>query len=154
MADAMGFEVEVNCSANMFYGFFKNKVTQLANHFPETYKRIQVIKGDGTSVGSVCLWKIELDGRFITQKAEMIAVNSENKSITWNFLKGGDVMNLYKSFQIKLVSVTPTGEESCLVEWSVNYENARGDYLLIPTGFINLLRKISVKLPSQLNKQG
>ncbi|KAI3849192.1 hypothetical protein MKW92_046586 [Papaver armeniacum] len=153
MADAMGFEVEVNCSANMFYGFFKNKITQLANHFPETFRSIQVIKGDGPSVGSTCLWKFELGGRFMTQKSEVASVNNENKSITWNFLEG-DVLKLYRNFQIKLVSVTPTGEESCLVEWSVNFEKPRGDYLVIPTGFINLLRKISAKLPSQLDKQG
>ncbi|RZC86757.1 hypothetical protein C5167_030108 [Papaver somniferum] len=69
MADAMGFEVEVNCFADMFYGFFKNKITQLMNLFPETFRSIQVIKGDGPSVGSACLWKTELGGRFITQKA-------------------------------------------------------------------------------------
>ncbi|XP_026440173.1 major latex protein 146-like [Papaver somniferum] len=153
MADAMGFEAEVKCSADMFYGFFKNKITQLANHFPEIYKSIQVIKGDGPSVGSAWLWKMELGGRFITEKSEMIAVNSENKSITWNFLDGGDVMNLYRSFQIKLVSVTPTGQGSCLVKWSVSFENALGD-LPIPTAFINLLHMISRELPSRILKQG
>ncbi|KAI3956637.1 hypothetical protein MKW98_016701 [Papaver atlanticum] len=117
MAHAIGFEVEVKCSADTFYKFFKNNITQLVNCFPETYKSIEVIdQGDKPSVGSVRLWKYEL------------AVNGENKSITWNFLDG-DVMNFYRSFQIKLVSVTPTGEGSCLAKWSVNFEKDKGDLL-------------------------
>ncbi|RZC47961.1 hypothetical protein C5167_040911 [Papaver somniferum] len=151
MAHAIGFEAEVKCIADMFYEFFKNNITQLVNCFPETYKSIEVIdQGDEPSVGSVRLWKYELDGHFITTKEKMIAVNGENKSITWNFLDG-DVMNFYRSFQIKLISVTPTGEDSCLAKWSVNFEKDKGD-LPYPTAFIKLLHKISVDLPSKLLK--
>ncbi|KAI3918360.1 hypothetical protein MKX01_041680 [Papaver californicum] len=68
----------------------------------------------------------------------------------------GDVMNLYRSFQIKLVSVTPTGEGSCLMKW---FENTLPIALLfgdspIPAAFINLLQMVSIELPSQLLKQG
>ncbi|KAI3997537.1 hypothetical protein MKX01_029368 [Papaver californicum] len=127
---------------DIFYGFYKNEITQLVNCFPEVYRSIQVIEGDGPSVGSVRLWKYKVGGQFITTKEQMIAVNSENKSITWNFLEG-DVTNFYRSFQIKLVSVTPTGAGSCLVKYSA-----------IPSAFISLLHMISVELPSQLHKHG
>ncbi|KAI3909021.1 hypothetical protein MKX01_011780 [Papaver californicum] len=89
---------------------------------------------------------------FITTKEEMIAANDENKSITWNFLDG-EVMNFYRSFQITLASVTPTGDGSCLVKWSVFFENPKGD-LPYPTAFMKLLHRISVELPSKLLKQG
>ncbi|MCL7041320.1 hypothetical protein MKW94_030954 [Papaver nudicaule] len=152
MARAIGCEAQVKCSVDMFYGFFKNNITQLVDCFPETYKSIQVIdQGETPSVGSVRLWKYQLGDHFITTKEEMIDVDGETKSITWNFLDG-DVMNLYRSFQIKLVFVTPTGEGSCVAKWSVEYENAVGD-LPYPTAFMNLLRMISVELPPKLLKQ-
>ncbi|KAI3849193.1 hypothetical protein MKW92_046587 [Papaver armeniacum] len=133
MAHAVGFEAEVKCTADMFYEFFENNITQLVNCFPETYKRIEVIhQGDKPSVGKCFRFKSLKYGHFITTNEEMIAVNGENKSITCNFLEGDD---------------------SCLAKWSVNFEKAKGD-LPFPTAFMDLLHKISVELPSKLLKQG
>ncbi|KAI3849190.1 hypothetical protein MKW92_046584 [Papaver armeniacum] len=146
MAHSLGLEVEVKCSANVFYGFFKNNITELKNHFPEIYESVHVIEGHGPSVGSVRLWKYKLDGQFVTAKERMIAVNNEGKSITWSL--EGDKIN----FEIKLVSVTPTGEGFCLVKWLVTLENANRDVEFL-TAFINYLRTITVGLPSRLLKQ-
>ncbi|MCL7035010.1 hypothetical protein MKW94_019749 [Papaver nudicaule] len=153
MADSLGFEAEIKCSANKYYGYFRNNLPHLAKHFPEIYKSIEVIEGDGPSVGSVRLWKSELDGHFITTKERTVSVNDESKSITWNVLKGSDLMKLHNSFLIKLVSVTPTREGYCLAKWSVNFESDHGD-VSFPTALINLLHKTTVELPARLSKQG
>ncbi|RZC88500.1 hypothetical protein C5167_016300 [Papaver somniferum] len=139
---------EVKCSATKFYGFYKNNITQLVKCFPEIYKSVQVTEGDGASVGSARLWKYGLDGLRHTLKERTVAVNDESKSITWNFY-GGELMNYYKSFGFKLVSVTPKGEGRCSVKWAVEFEKANED-VPSPTAYINLLDKITQGLPSQL----
>ncbi|KAI3909019.1 hypothetical protein MKX01_011778 [Papaver californicum] len=148
----LGLEVEINCSADKFYGFCKNDITQFQNYFPETFKSIHVIEGHQSSVGSVRLWKYVLDGHLITTKERMVYANDETRSITWSFLEG-HITNVHPSFQIKLLSVTPTREGVSLTKWSVNFDNSKGDSS-IPSAFINLLRRVSLELASQLLKEG
>ncbi|XP_026459169.1 major latex protein 146-like [Papaver somniferum] len=127
---------EVKCSANNFYGLFKNNINKLVEHFPENYQSVEVIEGDGASVGSARLWKYELE--------RTTAVNDESKSIAWNFY-GGAMMDHYNSFGFTLVSVTPKGEGCCSVKWSVEFEkanenvptpNAYGIHVGLSTGLI------------------
>ncbi|KAI3992985.1 hypothetical protein MKX01_009728 [Papaver californicum] len=130
----MGLEVaELKCSATKFYGYYKNNITQLVKFFPEICKSVQVT---------------EVDGLRHTLEESTEAVNDEIKSITWNFY-GGELMNYYKSFGFKLVSVTLKGEGCCSVKWSVEFEKANED-VLPPTAYINLLDKITRALPSRL----
>ncbi|KAI3909571.1 hypothetical protein MKW98_013988 [Papaver atlanticum] len=128
MAYALGIEAEIKCSANMFYGLFKDNITELKNLFPEIYESIHVIEGHGPSVGSVRLWKYKLGMKwyFATTKDRMVTVNDEIKSITWSL--EGDM----KNFEIKL--------------------NTNGD-VQFPTAFINYLHTLTVKLPSRLLKR-
>ncbi|KAI3997538.1 hypothetical protein MKX01_029369 [Papaver californicum] len=148
MALALSFEAEVKCSAYIFYGLFKNNITELKNLFPEICENIHVIEGHGPSISSVRLWKCRLGVvGFATAKDKMAAVNNELKSITWS--TEGDATN----FEIKLVSVTLTGEGSFLVIWSVTFKNTNQD-VQFPTAFMNYVHMLTVGLPYRLLKQG
>lgn len=78
----------------------------------------------------------------------MVYANDETKSITWSFLEG-PVTNIHPTFQIKLLSVTPTREGVCMAKWAVNFDNIGGDSP-IPSAFIDSIRMVSAELPSRL----
>ncbi|MCL7037888.1 hypothetical protein MKW94_014770, partial [Papaver nudicaule] len=46
-----------NCSADKFYGYFKDHMTELPQVFPQTQMSVQILAGDGKSVGCVRQWK-------------------------------------------------------------------------------------------------
>ncbi|KAI3980616.1 hypothetical protein MKX01_025181 [Papaver californicum] len=140
---------EVKCSASNFFGFFKNNIIKLVEHFPENYHSVEVTEGEGASVGSARLWKYELDGKSATLKERTVAVNDESKSIAWKFY-GGEIMDHYNSFGFTLVSVTPKGEDCCLVKWSVEFEKANVN-VPTPNAYVHLLDKITRELPAKLH---
>ncbi|KAI3945463.1 hypothetical protein MKW92_048001 [Papaver armeniacum] len=146
---------EVKCSASNFYGFFKNSINKLVEHFPENYQSVEVTEGDGASVGSARLWKYELvHGKSATLKERTVDVNDQSKSIAWKFY-GGEMMDYYNSFGFTLVSVTPNGEGCCLVKWSVEFQKANEDVsqqnVPTPNAYVNLLDKITRELPAKLH---
>ncbi|RZC61296.1 hypothetical protein C5167_023058 [Papaver somniferum] len=53
----LGFEAEIKCSADKYFGMFSNNVTQLPKFVPSTFKSVEITEGDGTSIGSTRLWK-------------------------------------------------------------------------------------------------
>lgn len=60
MADSIGkldVEVEVKSDADKFWGIIRDSATILPKAFPNDYQSIEVVEGDGKSVGSVRLIK-------------------------------------------------------------------------------------------------
>lgn len=53
--DKLDVEVELRSPADKFWGLIKESVTVLPKAFPVDYKSIEVLEGDGKSVGSVRL---------------------------------------------------------------------------------------------------
>lgn len=53
--DKLDVEVEVKSHADKFWGLIRESVTVLPKAFPIDYKSIEVLEGDGKSVGSVRL---------------------------------------------------------------------------------------------------
>ncbi|OVA01730.1 Bet v I domain [Macleaya cordata] len=149
-------DIELKCSAYKFYGMFTLNVTQLPKYLPKIYDSIKVIEGDGTSVGTVRLWKYALEGSHLSVKERTTtSVNKETggSSITFNTFEG-EVMNSFKTFVVKL-AVTPKGTDGnkCLVKWCLEFEKVNEE-VPTPTAYINLLDRISKELAPQLLKQG
>ncbi|OVA01727.1 Bet v I domain [Macleaya cordata] len=117
-------ETEVKCSADQFYDLYKNNSTQLFMIFPQSYKAVQVLEGDGKSVGSVRLWKCELGrpGNIVMAKDKVKAVDDESRSLTLSVIEG-DLLSLYRNFEAKLTVTPKDGDKrSCLVKWAVEFE--------------------------------
>ncbi|OVA01712.1 Bet v I domain [Macleaya cordata] len=144
----LGVEAEVKCSADKFYGTFKHNITQLPKFFPQVYKSIELIQGDGASVGSVRLWKYEIEGTCIMAKDRTTMVDDKQRAITWSIIDG-ELLNHYNSFELKLVSVTPKGDDGCLVKWSLEFEKANED-APTPTAYMPVLEKVTKELAFHL----
>ncbi|KAF9592026.1 hypothetical protein IFM89_011609 [Coptis chinensis] len=152
MAQIQKLDVQtaIQSSADKFYGKFKNNMTELSKVYPEIYKNIVVLEGDGKSVGSVILWKYVCgsNSNSVT-KEKIVAVDDKNRSITFEVMEGDPMLNSFKSFALR-IHVTGNGERS-FVKWSLEFEKANED-VPHPNMYLDLLAKVTKKLDAYLLK--
>ncbi|KAA8529041.1 hypothetical protein F0562_033471 [Nyssa sinensis] len=98
---------------------------------PGKFQSIEVLEGDGKSVGSVRLWTYIM-GNPVIAKDKIDAIDEEKKSISFNLI-GGEVTKYYQSFKATL-QATSEGNAN-LVKWTLEYEKANED---VPTPYSHL----------------
>ncbi|XP_043687190.1 MLP-like protein 423 isoform X2 [Telopea speciosissima] len=118
-------EMELKSSADKFWESIRDSTNLFPKIFPTHYKSIEVLEGDGKSVGSIRLltYAQGIPGvKFAKEKID--AVDEAGKEVEYSVIDG-DVAHFYKHFKAKLV-VIPKGEGSS-VKWSCEFEKASGD---------------------------
>ncbi|RZC72181.1 hypothetical protein C5167_035382 [Papaver somniferum] len=127
-------ETELKCSADKFYNLFRHNIMLLPTIFPQFYKSVKIVKGDGkSSVGNIREWQYVTPGassKVISVKEIVKSVDEDNRSITFSVL-GGDLMTQYKTFDI-IMTVTPKDvdnieESGSKVKWWIQYEKRTED---------------------------
>ncbi|KAF8404880.1 hypothetical protein HHK36_009775 [Tetracentron sinense] len=126
-AGKLGFQMDLKASADKFYGSIRDNTTLFPKIFPDKFKSIQVLEGDGWSVGTVRFWTYALDNITESQgnlidlvaKEKIEAADEANKSATFSIFEG-DLSNFYKNIIVKLY-VTPKSEGSS-VNWCMDFE--------------------------------
>ncbi|XP_027099500.2 MLP-like protein 423 [Coffea eugenioides] len=120
MAAKLDVEVEVKSSADKFWDAIMDSVALFPKACPNQYKSIEVLEGDGKSVGSVRLVKYAEGSPEITFSKEKIEfVDEGNKTVRYSVIEG-DLLKFYKLFKATLV-VSPKGDGS-LVKWICEFE--------------------------------
>ncbi|KAL5974327.1 hypothetical protein ACLOJK_030991 [Asimina triloba] len=125
MASAAGkleLEVEVKSAVDKYWAAIKDSTNLFPKIFPQQYQSIEVVEGDGVSVGSVRLVKFGEGIPVITCSKEKIDVSDEEKKLVSYSVIDGDLINLYKTFKAHF-QLAPKGDGS-LVKWSIEYEKA------------------------------
>ncbi|KAL2903186.1 hypothetical protein RDABS01_019528 [Bienertia sinuspersici] len=118
-------DVEVKCSPDKFWSSIRESDKLFPKAFPELYKSIDIIEGDGRAVGSVRHFIFTDELPLIKESKEKIdAVDEEKRFVAYSVIEGG-VLNFYKFFKAQL-QVEPKGEGS-LVKWSCEFEKAKDD---------------------------
>lgn len=131
-------DVEVKCPPEKFWQSLRDSATLFPKALPKEYKSIEVVEGDGKSVGSIRLIHYADGSPLVTSTKEKIeAVDEENKTFAYSVI-GGDLLKYYKNFKAHL-TVSPKGEGS-LVKWASEFEKAHEE---IPDP--NLIRDFAVK---------
>ncbi|OVA01725.1 Bet v I domain [Macleaya cordata] len=144
-------ETEVKCAADKFYGWFKNNMTDLTKIQPHIYKSVEVLEGDGKSVGTVRLWKYVIPGLspddVLVAKETIKAMDDKKRSITFSVMEG-DLLKTYKSFDAT-VTVTPKEgvKDECLVRWCMDCEKENEEIIIpIPDAYLDLVALMSCEL--------
>ncbi|XP_057949161.1 MLP-like protein 423 [Malania oleifera] len=115
-------EVELKSSADKMWESIRDSATLFPEAFPDQYKSIQILEGDGKSVGSVRLVKFAEGLPLITESKEKIdAVDEGSKTVAYSVIDG-ELLKYYKNFKAKLC-VVQKGEGS-LVKWGCEFEKA------------------------------
>ncbi|XP_057528812.1 MLP-like protein 423 [Amaranthus tricolor] len=115
-------DVEVKSNPDKFWSSIRESDKVFPKAFPELYKSIDILEGDGKAVGSVRLVNFAEGFPFVTKSKEKVeAVDEENKTVSYSVLEG-EVLNFYKSFKAHL-TIKPK-EEGSLVKWSCEFEKS------------------------------
>ncbi|KAJ7953664.1 MLP-like protein [Quillaja saponaria] len=141
MAAAIGkleVDIEVKSSPDEFWETIRNANVIYPKAFPNDYKNIEILEGDGKAVGSISLITYGDGSPLVKVSKERIDFVDEEKKIYAYSVIDGDLLNYYKSFKGQLV-LTPKGDGS-FVKWSCEYVKAKED---IPDP--NIIKDFAVK---------
>ncbi|XP_022850775.1 uncharacterized protein LOC111372626 [Olea europaea var. sylvestris] len=86
MSQKLEATAEIQSSADKFYGFFKNRMSDLVNIFPAGFKSAQVIEGQEGSVGAVLLYNFVAGGITQTVTLRTEAINDEQRTVTYKLM--------------------------------------------------------------------
>ncbi|GFY96382.1 hypothetical protein Acr_11g0006880 [Actinidia rufa] len=140
-------QIEIKSSPAWFFDIYKNKTYLMPKISPDNIQSIQVLEGDGRSVGSVRMWTYIL-GSPVMAKDKIDAVDEENRSITFDLI-GGEVTNYYKSFKATLQATSKDGTN--LAKWTLEYEKAN-EHVPTPHSHIDFLATLGREIDSYLLK--
>ncbi|XP_038975320.1 MLP-like protein 423 [Phoenix dactylifera] len=122
MASKAEVEVEVKSPADKFWGALRDSTDLFPKIFPEQYKSIEIVEGDGKSVGTIRILKYAEGFPIVTFSKERIEVADDaNKQVSCSVIDG-ELVGFYKAFKATL-QVVPKGEGG-LVKWCLDYEKA------------------------------
>ncbi|KAI3857842.1 hypothetical protein MKX03_009961 [Papaver bracteatum] len=144
-------ETELKCSADKFYNLLRHNTMHLTTIFPQIYKSIKIVKGDGkSSVGNIREWRyVTPASSKVTMVKEIVkSVDEDNRSISISVV-GGDLLTQYKSFDITM-AVTPKDvdnieESGSKVKWWIQYEKRTED-VPSPDAFTGLIAHVTKEL--------
>ncbi|KAL3731351.1 hypothetical protein ACJRO7_028258 [Eucalyptus globulus] len=111
-------QAQIKSSPEKLFDVYKNKTDLMPKISPDKLRSIEVIEGDGKSVGSVRLWTYFL-GDSVVAKDKIDAIDEGNKSITFDII-GGEVTKYFARYKANIQLVS-TGQNN-FVKWSVEYE--------------------------------
>ncbi|KAF6157320.1 hypothetical protein GIB67_004258 [Kingdonia uniflora] len=118
-------EIESKSPADKLWEAITESNTLFPKVFPDQYKSIEILEGDGKSVGSIRLITYAEGIPIITFAKEKIEVADQaNKTISYSVIDG-ELATFYKTFRATL-QITAKGDGS-LVKWSVEYEKANDE---------------------------
>ncbi|KAI4339347.1 hypothetical protein MLD38_024300 [Melastoma candidum] len=121
-ASTIHAEVDVKSGAEKFWVSMRDSTILFPKIFPELYKSIEVLEGDGKCPGSVRLINYAEGSPLVKVSKEKIDnVDEGKKEVSYSIIDG-DLLKYYKNFN-GTISVIPKGEGS-LVKWSCGFEKA------------------------------
>nr|XP_043638986.1 MLP-like protein 423 [Erigeron canadensis] len=115
-------EVKVKSGADKFWKTILESTDIFPKVCPDLYKSVQVLEGDGKSVGSIRLVNFAEGSPIVKSAKEKIEELDEGKKKVAYSVVDGDMMQYYKSFKASL-EVIPEGEGS-IVKWACEFEKA------------------------------
>ncbi|KAJ6793592.1 putative MLP-like protein 423 [Iris pallida] len=122
MASTIEMEVDVQSPIDKFWDAIADSTALFPKIFPHHYKSIEIIEGDGKSVGTVRLLKYAEGFPLITFAKERIDIaDEENKKVGYSVIDG-EFLTYLKYFKATY-HVVPKGD-ACAVKVKIEMEKA------------------------------
>ncbi|KAL1568582.1 MLP-like protein 28 [Salvia divinorum] len=147
MAQLQKLELQtlITSSPHKFFDIYHKKTYLMPSICPGKLRSVQVLEGDGKSIGSVRLWTYVM-GVPVIATDKIVAVDEVNKSITFELIDG-EVTKYFKSFKATLEA---GGVDT--VKWSVEYDKANED-VPHPHSHLQFLGTMAKDIDAYLLKQ-
>ncbi|XP_021635821.2 MLP-like protein 423 isoform X2 [Hevea brasiliensis] len=92
-------EVHIKSSPDKFWNSIRDSTTLFPKAFPDQYKNIRVLEGDGKAPGSVRLFTYAEGSPLVKVSKERIdAVDEASKHVAYSVIEG-DLLKYYKTFK-------------------------------------------------------
>ncbi|KAJ6890767.1 MLP-like protein 423 [Populus alba x Populus x berolinensis] len=118
-------DVDIKSAAKKFWDNIRDSTNLFPKAFPDQYKSIEILEGDGKAAGSIRLFTYAEGSPIVKVSKERIdTVDEAKKEVSYSVIEG-DLLKYYRSFKATIV-VTPKGDGS-LVKWMCEYEKASDD---------------------------
>ncbi|KAH6763412.1 hypothetical protein C2S52_020845 [Perilla frutescens var. hirtella] len=118
MASKIEAEIELKSPAEKVWNNLKQFTVVFPKALPQTYERIDVLEGDGKSVGSVIL-SIFKESQSVKERIEL--VDDEKKILSYSFLEG-EILNHFKNY--KAIICVTSKSDGALINYSAELEKA------------------------------
>ncbi|XP_057948960.1 MLP-like protein 423 [Malania oleifera] len=119
--DRINVDVEVKSNADKMWESLKDSAVLFPKALPDLYKSIQVLEGDGKSVGSVHFKNFRGLPLTTVLKEKIDSIDEDNKTLCYSIIEVEE-SSYYKNFKAQ-VKVVEKGEGS-LVKWECEFEKA------------------------------
>ncbi|XP_047071074.1 MLP-like protein 423 [Lolium rigidum] len=125
MASKVELVVEVKSAADKLWTALRDSTELFPKIFPEQYKSIETVEGDGKSVGTVRLLKYAEGVPLVTFAKEKVEVADDEKKVVSYSVVDGELVSFYTNFRVT-VQVTPSTKEGegAVVNWTMVFDKA------------------------------
>uniref|UniRef100_A0A0E0KRL5 Bet v I/Major latex protein domain-containing protein n=1 Tax=Oryza punctata TaxID=4537 RepID=A0A0E0KRL5_ORYPU len=136
MASKVELVVEVKSPADKLWTALRDSTELFPKIFPEQYKSIETVEGDGKSAGTVRLVKYTEGVPMVTFAKEKVEVADDEKKVVSYSVVDGELVSFYKNFRVTL-QVTPKGgaaredgataaaaADGAVVSWTMDFDKA------------------------------
>ncbi|KAL6845770.1 hypothetical protein ACP4OV_024345 [Aristida adscensionis] len=130
MASKVELVVEVKSPADKLWAALRDSTELFPKIFPEQYKSIETVEGDGKSPGTVRLLKYTEGVPMLTFAKEKVEVADDEKKVVAYSVVDGELVDFYKNFKVTLqVSPAPKvdggeGGAGAVVNWAMEFDKA------------------------------
>ncbi|CAL0323175.1 unnamed protein product [Lupinus luteus] len=140
-------EIPIKASPSKWFHLFANKLYDVQNH-AERLHHTKLHEGeDWHHKDTIKHWTYEIDGKVLTCKEKIEAVDEEKKTITYT-LFDGNISPHYKVFKF-IFHVIEKEDGSAYVNWTLEYEKI-DDSVEPPYGYVEYLTKSSHDIDANL----
>ncbi|KAH6762914.1 hypothetical protein C2S52_020347 [Perilla frutescens var. hirtella] len=136
-------ETRISSSPAKFFEVYHNKSYLMPRICPDKLQSIEVLQGDGKSVGSIRLWTYVM-GVPVIAKDKIVGVDEAKKSIAFEIIDG-EVTKYFKRFKATLEGGVDR------VKWSVEYEKA-SEEVPHPHSHLQFLAAMAIEIDAYLIK--
>ena len=124
MASKVELVAEVKSPADKLWTALRESTELFPKIFPEQYKSIETVEGDGKSAGTVRLLKYTEGVPMMTFAKEKVELADDEKKVVTYSVVDGELVNFYKNIRVTL-QVTPKGaEDGATVNWAMDFDKA------------------------------
>ncbi|CAA0817173.1 Polyketide cyclase/dehydrase and lipid transport superfamily protein [Striga hermonthica] len=141
-------QTQIRSSPSKLFDVYKNKIYLMPKICPNKVEKVDVLEGDGKSLGSVRLWTYVM-GVPVIAKDKIVAVDEEKRSITFELIDG-EVTKYFNHFKATFVATTAKANMN-LVKWILEYEKASED-VPNPSGHLEFLANMVMEIDAYLFK--
>ncbi|XP_061366037.1 MLP-like protein 43 [Gastrolobium bilobum] len=136
----------IRTTATKFFNFVLKQLHHVQN-VTERVHQTKLQQGDWYNIGSVRHWTYVIDGKVVTCKDNIDAIDERNMIITYNVFEG-DVSQQFKTLKL-IFQAIDKDDGSAFVKWTFEYEKIN-EKVEPPYSYVDLFTKITKDIDTHL----